>query len=159
MLPGPVIPSLSSSRTGNHVPKHVGHHTMKRVDQFSPNYARWRGILQLGLEGVLSGIWITSGRWWKGGRFRWSPRKQKRQLLQHSQLVLALHSLDRIRICDKNHAQVNTKLKTLKAHPNSPLAKMMPKIMEDKKWQLAYCRGEITREELEAKGVKLAKRV
>lgn len=47
------------------------------------------------------------------------------------------------------------KLKTLKAHPNSPLARMMPKILEDQKWQMAYCRGEISREELEAKGVKL----
>lgn len=49
----------------------------------------------------------------------------------------------------------NMKLKTLKAHPNSPLARMMPKILEDQKWQMAYCRGEISREELEAKGVKL----
>lgn len=93
---------------------------------------------------------------WRCGTIKF-PRKG--QLLQHSQLAVALHSLDRISIFDKNHAQVNTKLKTLKAHPNSPLAKMMPKIMEDKKWHLAYLRGEITREELEAKGVKLVKRV
>jgi hypothetical protein len=50
-------------------------------------------------------------------------------------------------------------MKPVKAHPNSPLAQMMPKILEDKKWFNAYLRGEITREELEAKGVKLVKRV
>ncbi len=48
-------------------------------------------------------------------------------------------------------------MKVIKAHRNSELARVMPKMLEDKKWLDAYLRGEISREELEAKGVKLAK--
>jgi hypothetical protein len=45
--------------------------------------------------------------------------------------------------------------KPLKAHPNSPLAKIVIKMAEDKKLVNQYMLGEISREELEAKGVRL----
>lgn len=61
------------------------------------------------------------------------------------------------RIFEKDRMKAKLKMKPIKAYPNSPLAQMMPKILEDKKWFNAYLRGEITREELEAKGVKLMK--
>lgn len=45
--------------------------------------------------------------------------------------------------------------KPIKAHPNSPLAKIAIKMLEDKRMVSAYHRGEVTKEELEANGIRL----
>jgi hypothetical protein len=46
-------------------------------------------------------------------------------------------------------------MKTKSVSPDSPTGKMLLKMLEDKKWFNAYLRGEITREELALKGVKV----
>jgi hypothetical protein len=48
-----------------------------------------------------------------------------------------------------------TSPKPIKAHPNSPLAKIVIQMAEDKKLVNQYLRGEIGKEELEAKEVRL----
>jgi hypothetical protein len=40
-------------------------------------------------------------------------------------------------------------------NPDSPAGKIFLKMLEDQKWINAYLRDEITKEELEARGIKL----
>jgi hypothetical protein len=45
-------------------------------------------------------------------------------------------------------------MKPVKIHPNSPMAKIVLKMWEDKQLIKAYIRGEITKQELESKGIE-----
>ena len=46
-------------------------------------------------------------------------------------------------------------MKPVKVHPDSPFGKIIIKMAEDKKLVRAYQRGEISKSELDAKGIKL----
>ncbi len=48
-------------------------------------------------------------------------------------------------------------MKPKRVHPDSAAGKLLLKMLEDKKLIDAYLRDEITKEELESKGVKLVK--